>query len=243
MKKIISRLLAFLLVLSTLLLSSCGVYTYHGFADNNSKGSYCWSESYKTFSDRVETLHAYGSSFYKDIPINYDGDLFDVKYCIALTSSKWVDKPEDAIIVNNSFKRNYRDVGIFCFAFFEDVSLREVRKSPAVGNFKSYRIIVGTEYADNHDCSYDGLTVDMLECVEIPFLDGYIYEYRHKDSGELVLCIEPTRDKWEKLSDEVIQEIINSIDVEMYKKIKDSMVDGEFLPYGPGGLPMRCYYW
>lgn len=244
MKRIVSIILTVILLSSTMLLSSCGglelsgKHRYFGFADPNTSNEYLWFESYSECVEKVESLYTKDSSFYETMLVSYEGDLFDMKYCIAINESKADSEAGPFVSV---FDRKTEDVGVLCFAFFEDVSLKDI-KYAKVSSFNCYRIIVGMEYAKNNDFDYEGLTVDTLECKEItddPYFNGTIYEYRLKDSGDLVLRIEPTNSKCGRLSNDAINEIVDSIDVSLYEKMSDSMVDGEFKPTD---APLRQYY-
>ena len=122
------------------------------------------------------------------------------------------------------FDRKVENVEIMCFAFFEDVKLYDLKRS-YVEEYKAYQIKVEAEYAKKHDFNYEGLTVDSLECIVYTKHRQAIFEYRLKESNELILTIECSKFKNEKLSDEAIQAIINSIDTGTYEQMKDCMIN------------------
>ena len=224
MKRIIIKTISFVLVfvLSAIALSSCGNISQYtnGFYDPVHFHEYWWEEDYAGCVDGIERLKLHGSSFVEAIPIDYEGDLFDMKYCI-FTHRLKADKEVGFFV--DRFDRKVDGVKVMCYAFLEDVKLKDLKRS-YLREYKAYRIIVDLDYAKKHDFNYDGLTVDMLKCdfIEVARQDEHRteerYEYRLKEDNSLVLSIDPSHMYHEKLSNEVIQAIINSVDVEIYKK-------------------------
>ena len=226
MKKTVSILLILLLFVSTMFLSSCGglgigkQYTA-GFSDPVHFHEYWWLESYDECIDGIESLASCGSSFGQTILLSDDTDLYDMKYCI-FTDRRYADK-EVGIFVDR-FDRKVENVKIMCFAFFEDVEIDELKYS-YISDYKAYQIIVDLAYAIKCDFDFDELTMDSLECtvVEKPSFD-IAYEYRLKENGTLVLCVEPSHVKNEQISDEALRSIINSIDADMFEHMSSWFV-------------------
>lgn len=221
MKKLLFKFtsIALMIVILAFSLFSCGNLGGQtgGFYDTNHFHEYWWLESYSECVDGISRLESHGSSFNETILVSYEGNLFDMKYCI-LTDRQKADK--DVGFFVDRFDRKVENVEVMCFAFFEDVKLNDLKRS-YVEEYKAYQIKVEVEYAKKHNFSYEGITVDSLECIEYTEHRQAIFEYRLKESNELILTIECSKFKNEKLSDEVIQAIINSIDVGMYEQMKD----------------------
>ena len=225
MRKFISKFtsIGLVLVIFVLNLFSCGNVGNQtgGFYDSIHFHKYWWLETYAECVDGINTLESYGSSFNETILVSYEGDLFDMKYCI-FTNELKADKRSGLFV--KRFERKVEEVVIMCFAFFEDVRLYDLKRS-YVQDYKAYKIKVGMEYAKKFDFNYEGLTADSLECVEYTIHRQAIFEYRLKESNELVLTVECFKFRKEKLSDEIIQTIINSIDIGLYEQMKDSMIE------------------
>ena len=217
--KLISATLV--LVLSTLTFFSCGNLTEHthGFYDTNHFHEYWWEETYSGCVDAIESLKSYDSTFKKTALVSYEGDLFDMKYCIFINKQN-ADKQAGLFV--DRFERRIENVEIMCFAFFEDVSIDTLEHS-YLEDYKAYQIIVGIEYLIEHNFNYDTLTMDSLECIEHIEHRQLIYEYRLND--DVVLYVKTFRFNDEQLSDEIVQAIIDSIDVKMYEKMKYCMGD------------------
>ena len=220
MKKIIIKTIsaALVFVLTIVALSSCGGIgkrKTEGFRDNTYFDEYWWEESYAGCVDGIKRLKSHGSTFIKTIPISYEGELFDMKYCIH--SNKLLADREASIFVDR-FDRKIENVLVMCFAFFDDADLYDIRRS-YLSHYKAYRIIISTEYAEKFGFNYNELTVDLLQC---SFIEDYLtYEYRLKSDDTLVLSIESSSSQNSKLSDEAIQAIIDSIDIEIYKYMQN----------------------
>ena len=130
--KFISVVLIF--ILSAFTLSSCGLmyrtrffkypdgYTA-GFGYNHPMDSteYAWVETYEEVEEAIELLSSHGSNFYKTAFFNYEGDLFDTKYCF-----KFQGKKDNIKYGENPFDRYAEKVYIYSYAFFEDVTIDEL---------------------------------------------------------------------------------------------------------------------
>ena len=135
MKKIISLVLV--VVLTTLALSSCGLnisiplkyypkgYTA-GFGGLNKAPypEYYWVETYDELIQAIDQLKAHDSTILETVIFNYEGDLFDTKYCIQI--STWGGLADEVKFGDNPFDRWARDVAITPYAFFEDVTIDEL---------------------------------------------------------------------------------------------------------------------
>jgi predicted small lipoprotein YifL len=141
MRKIISAIL----VIFTLLfcLTSCGpVFTFPplpkmgypegytgGFKniDDRSETECWWVETYDELMEAVDLLKSHGSTFEKSIISDYDGDLYDTKYCI--TIDRKAGETEKIKYGDNPFDRKAVGVAIVSYAFFEDVTIDELNYS------------------------------------------------------------------------------------------------------------------
>ena len=216
MKKIVSSILIFSVLV--IALSSCKRQT-GGFNDPNQFNEYWWLESYDECVDGIERLMSHGSSFNNTALISDDSDLFDMKYCV-LTNRLRADK-EVGIFVNR-FDRKVEGVIVMCFAFFDNVEIDELIYSN-VWDYKAYQIIVDVDSAVKNDFYYEELTEDSLECTEVFEGRQVIYEYRFKDDEQVILSIKHSKFINEKLDFSVISEILNSIEADMFEKMKNNM--------------------
>ena len=96
-ERIISLILSAVILVSTLLLSSCGGifrlrtvfpegYT-GGFMKHIDDGSgieFYWVETYDELVEAMNLFRSHGSTFAESAIFTYEGDLFDTKYCICL---------------------------------------------------------------------------------------------------------------------------------------------------------------
>ena len=130
--KFISVVLIF--ILSAFTLSSCGLYFSTsifkypkgytgGFGSRHPMSSveYAWVETYEEVEEAIELLSSHGSNFYKSAFFNYEGDLFDTKYCF-----KFLGKKDNIKYGEDPFDRYAEEVYIYSYAFFEDVTIEEL---------------------------------------------------------------------------------------------------------------------
>ena len=230
------------IVLMMLMLSSCGApiightggFTGEPFWDYD----YYWVETYDECVEAIERMKVHGSTFYETMLVSYEGDLFDMKYCIKVRDEeKEIMHPYEIFTFKfgaQKFDWKAEKVEIMCFAFLEDVTIDEILSSTNsknrsnVWNFKSYKIIPNADYAKNNNFSYDGITIDSLELVEE--WDHYtIYDYTL--DGTSVLQIKFNSTKNEALGENEINAILGSIEVDMYKIMENNFVYEK--PYSP----------
>ena len=182
MKRIISLCLLLTVFCSALLLPSCdnvldeenskphssshplypeGYTGGFGF-DPGETTEFWWVETYEECLEAIELLKSNGSTFKKDTVLTYDGDLFDCKYCFVITGVTGIgDSTEKIEWGDNPFDRYAKDVYLWCYAFFDDVTIDELNYS-TVGRYKGYRIDASSIL------SYlkDEITVDNIEITE-----------------------------------------------------------------------------
>ena len=216
MKKIVSILLVILLLSSTLILSSCGWFPIaeyqvkHYYPEGYTAGfgphhiydppypRFYWLETYDELVEAMKSLESHGSTFDKMAFSDYEGELFDVKYCITMRSSEKVAFDE------NPYDRKASRVYIQSYAFFEDVTLDELLYS----NVRNY------DYLTLSHRGGDG-EIDKFE--PVPF-ENLTWEYMEDEdryyimSGEnLIFMIQRTKNRETiEISDDVMEAIVNS---------------------------------
>ena len=244
MKKLILKCASTLMVVALMMfiLSSCGapiIGHTGGFTGEPLTYEYRWLETYDECVEAIDRMKVHGSTFYETMLVSYEGDLFDMKYCIKVKDSdiKEVMHPYEIF----SFKfgaRNFdwraENVEIMCFAFFEDVTIDEIlsstnRKNQSkVWNFKAYKIIPNADYAKNNNFSYEGITINSLEFLEER---EYYTVYNYTLDNTSVLKIKFNSNRNEALGDSELQAILGSIDADMYRSMENNFVYEK--PYSP----------
>ena len=216
MKKQLIRIVSIVLicVLSILTLSSCGIlisgaslrrpkgYTGgFGFAPGSTT-DYFWVETYEEAQAAIELLKSHGSTFYKSAIVNYEGDLFDTKYCFEFSGKS------EAYWWNGEspFDRWAEQVQIRTYCFFEDVTIEEIEYS-YVRNYDVLYFLPESDFYTMHETDNtidpDSLTFDWViehssAMVEV---EGYTYFqiYRQKNNNHI------------DLSDECVYAVLNSM--------------------------------
>ena len=231
MKKYISKLTAVFLVvvLTVMALSSCGLlyrtrffkypdgYT-GGFGYNHPMESteYAWVETYEEVEEAIALLSSHGSNFYKSAFFNYEGDLFDTKYCF-----KFLGEKDNVKYGDNPFDRYAEKVYIYSYAFFENVTIEELVFSYLIdydtlyfyphANFFNHYSTDNTlkKLSDNNiKCTYrKGTEHSSIYSEDIHSYDnGCLFQmHRKKWSTELQKSV------YYEISDESLNAILNSI--------------------------------
>ncbi len=215
MKKIVSILLVILLLSSTLILSSCGWFPIaeyqvkHYYPEGYTAGfgqhtiydapypKFYWLETYDELVEAMKSLESHGSTFNKMAFSDYEGELFDVKYCITMSSSEKVAFGE------NPYDRKASRVFIQSYAFFENVTLDELLYS-YVGNYDTLLL---------HYCD-DG-KIDKFEPVPFENLTWEYIEFRDqcyiRNGENPIFMIQRTKNgETIEISDDVMEAIVNS---------------------------------
>lgn len=161
MKKTVSIIIVLILFVS-LSLQSCDYFSFSGKNRNiptsyiggyegihNGMGlEFYWVETYDEMLEAVDLLKSYGSTFKKSMLFNYEGDLFDIKYCFTMNS-----KNSDSIYWGeNPFARRSLDVRVHSVAFFEDYTVDYVTER-LVSQLDAYELNMNytLEEIDNTD--------------------------------------------------------------------------------------------
>lgn len=208
MKKIISLLTCLVIILSSLMLSSCGLiisfpdpgfppgYTggMNGFTDYSGYPhvEIYWVETYDECKTAIEKLSSHGSKFHDSVVFDYEGDLFDVKYCFRFTGDmdfvKYGEYP---------FDRYAQSVTVKGYAFFEDVTIDEL----VFSHLNEYKIAgiwnSGYETIDDNEINKEDITY------QSDGDGGYIAYYKESELFRI--------SKNENTTDECIEAIKNSI--------------------------------
>ena len=217
MKKILAVLFVLVLLTSTVSLSSCrgnyfGMKSIFpegytgGFGGLNEANvpEYYWVETYDELVEAMNLLKSHGSTFGEAIITNYEGDLFDTKYCIAMT--RWGGFAEYVKFGDNPFDRWAKEVAIISYAFLEDVTIDELVYSYV----EDYDVI-----AINHGEHFNRY-VDKGKPIS---LEDPSWEYFDQDNyyaiyyGEKLL-LNPERSKkgeMLEISDEIMDAIMNNV--------------------------------
>lgn len=214
MKKIISIFTCFVIVLSSLMLSSCGFvlrpdpgfpsgYTggFPYYMLDNSGVELYWVETYDEYKAAVEKLISHGSKLPHSVVFGYEGDLFDTKYCFFFQGAK-----EFVRYGNDPFDRCARDVYVKSVAFFEDVTIDEIVFS-YVNDYKCYSISTDAAnlFAASRKMTEKDLVYKKLED------GGYIAYYNDKEMFRI-------ENKGEYITEECIEAIKNSIEIVYYRE-------------------------
>ena len=218
---------ALVLVLMTIALSSCGEDVFGrtwGFNDGGRPIDYYWLETYAECVDAIERMQVHDSTFYETMLVSDESELYDMKYCIKIWSRDIEVKHPYKIFSfefgAKSFDWKAVNVEIMCFAFFEDVTINEIIYSNT-WSYKAYQILPEIEYAKNNNFSYDGVKISSSIFTESR--DDYnIYEYSFDDMP--ILKIKFNKNKNDPLGDDALQDIVNSIDVDIYENMKNNFV-------------------
>ena len=213
MKKIIAILLLISIIVVSL--SSCNKgEPFSGEADLLPKGytggiwgsreggsQIYWVESYNKAIENVRILTKHNSTFVDSATITYEGDLFDVKYGFDMKK----DKTEFPIKLGEEspYERQVYDVEIITYLFFEDVMI-ETFSYNYLCVFKTFEFGVTSEFQN------------MLNDGEVPIEDvTYKWNNETKTYSIYISNIEAfylrAAGVMERVTDEVMQEIIGSI--------------------------------
>ena len=222
MKNHLPKLIAMILasVLMLIALTSCWgdvLGRGWGFPNDGQPYDYYWFETYDECVEAIKLLKSHGSTFLGNRMLtSYEGDLFDMKYCIKIREDSVKSKGGQA------FAWEVENVSILCYAFFKkDVKIDDITYSVCVeSDFNAYSIFPSIEYASNHDFNYENLTPDLLEYRTFEEGKNQCYEYRLKEDNTKALTIYTStyvHNYNGAITDECVQAIIDSIDIDMYK--------------------------
>ena len=164
MKKLVSIILIVLLL--ALSLSSCDLFIddihrnthvpdwyIGGYGkDNGLDMIYFWVETYEEMEEAVQLLESNGSTFGRKTILNYEGDLFDVKYCFAMNTFKTKRVPWG----ENQFDRKAENVTIDSVIFFDDISVEWIENNYLV-RCDCYHLTSGFSTDDVADPDYKTL--------------------------------------------------------------------------------------
>lgn len=241
MKKVISLCLLIAMLCSVLLSSSCDGITedeYTGFYPKGYTGGFSrepgattefwWVETYEECIEAIKLLKSHGSTFTDDALLAYDGDLFDCKYCFMMNEVTGIGGATEKIEWgDNPFDRYAKDVYLFCFAFFDDISIDELNYS-TVARHNGYLVAVKSQFfAFKNEINVDNIEITQWTKIldrdkETNKYDKDVYYNDHR-----VLHVETSFFAKEeevanlKMTDECIKVIIESGKIINPNKISD----------------------
>lgn len=208
MKRTISLIISAVILVSTLLLSSCGPvfgkerifpegYTGGFGIDYGSRVEFYWVETYEEAVQAMELLKSHGSTFAKTAIFSYEGDLFDTKYCFKIYGRK----ADYVKFGDNPYDRYAADVEVSSFGFFEDVTIDELVYS----DINDYSFLYFSPTSD-----FTKTYADKTE----PFVDNLQFEWNETHTGgkiyhgkDHILNI-----GGKEISDECLDVILNSLE-------------------------------
>ena len=151
-----------------------------GGFDNNSYGLVVenwWVESFDELLVAINKLKSHGSTFATEqIYLNaYEGDLFDVKYCIRIKPQ--FNRTEKIKFGDDPFDRYAGEVEIYQWFFFDNVTIDEINYGLA-RNYRGFEISI-TDYCYENYYKADGMLLPRYDYrkVKEDIYDGSYYRY------------------------------------------------------------------
>ena len=218
MKNSVKRFIAFILLIctfgSTLLLSSCynASIEHHfpegytgglGIDDGSGNAAY-WVETYEECMAAIELLKSNGSTIPAVIISSYEGDLFDIKYCISM-NIRFSDKIKYG---ENPFDRYAYGVSVQSYAFYEDVTIEQINYS-YVREYLCFRLN-GTSEFINLCKSEGGFTRDSVGLIDYNAPNNMVIVYG-TDSKTKLLSIDSGKNYTERIPQDGAVALLNSI--------------------------------
>ena len=110
-----------------------------------------WVETYEEAVEAIRLLKSHGSTFSSDSPaiFNYEGNLFDVKYCFKMDGEYGVDK-QGIKYGDNPYDRWAKNVEVTAYAFFDDVTI-DALVYGYVNDYHAYSFWAGGYSDDMYD--------------------------------------------------------------------------------------------
>ena len=112
---------------------------------------YWWIETYDELLIAIEKLNSHGSTFANKCVLDYDGDLFDVKYCVYINPNS--QNTEQIKFGDDPFDRYASNVYILTYGFLDDVTVDEINYS-YVSDFRSFEISVRQHFVENYTANH-----------------------------------------------------------------------------------------
>ena len=208
MKRTISLIISAVILVSTLLLSSCGPvfgkerifpegYTGGFGIDYGSRVEFYWVETYEEAVQAMELLKSHGSTFAKTAIFSYEGDLFDTKYCFKIYGRK----ADYVKFGDNPYDRYAADVEVSSMGFFVDVTIDELVYS-SVNNYSFLYFVPSNDFDELCQNKPDASFEDW-ECKwDETHSNGDIY-YQNKHLFDI---------GGKHISDECLDAVLNSIE-------------------------------
>lgn len=117
---------------------------------------YWWLDSFDELSVAIEKLKDNGSVFSEEsVLVDYDGELFDVKYCIVicpyLSDSEWIKFGEDP------FDRYADGVEIRTVGFLDNVTVEQINYSH-LSSFRAFKFEIEAPFYENYVKNHNPIT-------------------------------------------------------------------------------------
>ena len=217
MKRTISLILSFILLASSLLLSSCirlgekypknifpEGYTGGIGIDPGSSVEYYWVETYEEALAAIKLLMSHESSFSDFCIFDCNSDLFDVKYCFTFPGN-YTHNKEKVKYGDNPYDRWATNVTVHTYVFFEDTTIDEIAFS-LLKEYDAYYVKANSGYAKLRD----DIDVKSLQIGEWTFKNKH--ERCVYNDGEEIMTISSCffGEKEIKMTDECIKAILAS---------------------------------
>ena len=108
-----------------------------------------WVETYEELLIAIEKLNSHGSTFDEDqcSIVNYEGNLFDVKYCIFINPN--LNGSDRISFGDDPFDRRAVNVSIYTWCFFDDVTIDEINYSYVI-SYRGFLLRLTDHFLDNH---------------------------------------------------------------------------------------------
>lgn len=155
-----------------------------------------WLETYDELVEAMKSLESHGSTFCEMAFTNYEGELFDIKYCISMDGRGYVkfgDYPFDRYATN---------ISIISYAFFDDVTIDEL-------------VYSNISYYDTMAIGYGiDKTTDKFNAVSLENLTWeYVEDEYHVSSGKnLIFSMQRYKNgETLEISDEIMNAIMNNV--------------------------------
>lgn len=194
-----------------------GYYIHHEDGGQKIYQEGWWVETYDELMIALDKLKYNGSSINNSAIINYDGDLFDVKYCIVISHASYNEFAEYRF-GDDPFERCLNNVSVYTVLFFEKVTIDQINYSD-LGDYKHSRFItIGDIYENHSDLPFEemsykhGVESIPLRSKEIP--DYRVCIYNTKNNSELFYLDHKNHyvDLSQWLNEHVMSSVINSIE-------------------------------
>lgn len=181
---------------------------------------YWWVETYDELMAAIDELKAHESTFLNDesLIVDYQGEMFDVKYCIQIIPAK--PGTEKIKFGDDPFDRKATDIEILTWCFFEDITIDEINYG-SVRLCNAFELSIGEELGEFFNDDADKYTSEILYS-EVPLDDDYhcfcyiksenpYYEYGEIDR-KFLFAIRPSWNDSTVVTEKVVETVIDNLE-------------------------------